>query len=693
MPRLNGFSRTILMIALFSFVLVMVSSQTATAFPRKVLLEDFTNTGCPPCATLVPILEQALEATADVVVPIGIHTSGPDGSDPWSLNDRGANNDQNIRGQYYGIRYVPTLEMNGTEYEGARSVAAITNAINNASEASSPLEIQVSATLADDQLDVHLVIEAEEDVPRSVLQVALLENYFYYPQGRNVQENHNNMLRFLPNANGTLFSAETGEIQEFDLQLDMEGVGFHELPMNNLSVIAWVQNSNHTVYQAARYMFPKIEVTDWSVSDFEGNDDGRPEPGETGALVLEMTNFSPDAGLENLIIEVTSDNEAIVMDNNRWEIDIINAGEEINNSNTPITFAVPEDFAPNRVTLNISVMDENQNPLIQLPASFTAGWPQLLIIDSSTDEHAADQVRTMFGENGPLPFADYYDRAVEGTVLGETIENYEAVLWFSFNAHVDVMGGWEEEQIMNYLDNGGTFIMSSQYFARTGSGTLMRDYLRVAPDEANVASNYIHGLGADEPYFGNSYLFAGGQLDNCAGNPDFKPSLVPLEEANMLLQWGDHGDNLGAAAVEHVTDTYKTLFLAFPLESIGGFIRTDEREEFMDALWHWYMQDGESSAPGEGNGVPVQFALNPSYPNPFNAATMIPFSLNESGNVNLSLFDLSGSLVSQLFQGSMTAGSHTISLNGGNLGLTTGLYIVRLNANGQTAQQRVLYLK
>ena len=43
--------------------------------------------------------------------------------------------------------------------------------------------------------------------------------------------------------------------------------------------------------------------------------------------------------------------------------------------------------------------------------------------------------------------------------------------------------------------------------------------------------------------------------------------------------------------------------------------------------------------------IPAGFALSGNYPNPFNPVTTIEFSLEQSGEVNLSVFNVAGQLV------------------------------------------------
>ncbi len=89
--------------------------------------------------------------------------------------------------------------------------------------------------------------------------------------------------------------------------------------------------------------------------------------------------------------------------------------------------------------------------------------------------------------------------------------------------------------------------------------------------------------------------------------------------------------------------------------------------------------------------LPTEIYLSESYPNPFNSASTIRFSLPEAAGVDLSVFDLTGRQVMTLVSGEVEAGFHSVTLDGNNL--CSGMYLVRMNALGQTEIVKVTYIK
>jgi rhamnogalacturonan endolyase len=75
------------------------------------------------------------------------------------------------------------------------------------------------------------------------------------------------------------------------------------------------------------------------------------------------------------------------------------------------------------------------------------------------------------------------------------------------------------------------------------------------------------------------------------------------------------------------------------------------------------------------NKLPSVFKLYQNYPNPFNPHTTIAFDLPNAVNVTISIYDVSGRLVSNLVNENYQAGSYKITFDGSNL--ASGLYFVR----------------
>jgi len=85
-----------------------------------------------------------------------------------------------------------------------------------------------------------------------------------------------------------------------------------------------------------------------------------------------------------------------------------------------------------------------------------------------------------------------------------------------------------------------------------------------------------------------------------------------------------------------------------------------------------------------------------SYPNPFNPATNIVFSLPTSSEVSLAIHDVSGRRVRTLLGGSLGAGRHTARWNGrddAGRAAAAGIYLVRLTTADRVQVQKIALIK
>ena len=89
--------------------------------------------------------------------------------------------------------------------------------------------------------------------------------------------------------------------------------------------------------------------------------------------------------------------------------------------------------------------------------------------------------------------------------------------------------------------------------------------------------------------------------------------------------------------------------------------------------------------------VPSQIMIVGAYPNPFNPSTAISYQINQEADVNISIFNLNGQLVAELFNGSQDIGIYQIDFNGD--GLSSGMYIVKVSNQSEIHTQKILLMK
>ena len=89
--------------------------------------------------------------------------------------------------------------------------------------------------------------------------------------------------------------------------------------------------------------------------------------------------------------------------------------------------------------------------------------------------------------------------------------------------------------------------------------------------------------------------------------------------------------------------------------------------------------------------LPTAYSLEQNYPNPFNPSTEITYTLPESGNVEIKVFDLSGRQVDVLVQEHQSAGSYRLRLDGSHM--SSGIYIYTLSSGSVNLTRKMILLK
>jgi uncharacterized protein (DUF362 family) len=100
---------------------------------------------------------------------------------------------------------------------------------------------------------------------------------------------------------------------------------------------------------------------------------------------------------------------------------------------------------------------------------------------------------------------------------------------------------------------------------------------------------------------------------------------------------------------------------------------------------------GVTSVPGGASPTASTFALNNSYPNPFNPSTQISFSLGVTGFASLKIYDISGREVATLMNEQTEAGRYTIAWNASHC--ASGIYFCRLVSGGRQAIQKIVLVR
>ena len=172
---------------------------------------------------------------------------------------------------------------------------------------------------------------------------------------------------------------------------------------------------------------------------------------------------------------------------------------------------------------------------------------------------------------------------------------------------------------------------------------------------------------------------------------DFPDGIRPVGSARLAMTYdGVNPTQLGGAAVfwaDANVNGPMVVYLAFPFEMIYD---SGERNALMARALQMLSiinRVGES----QNNIIAEKMLLHSNFPNPFNPATTLSYSLPASGPVKATLFNLLGQPVRELFDERQIAGEHRRMIDLRDL--PSGVYFFRLQSGREVKQQKWILQK
>jgi len=209
------------------------------------------------------------------------------------------------------------------------------------------------------------------------------------------------------------------------------------------------------------------------------------------------------------------------------------------------------------------------------------------------------------------------------------------------------------------------------------------------------------------PYMNRANLY-----DNANPNFVLPPNNVEAIKQFLLYKWTNNADtNWAYDPGASLTQTWPLpenlrIPTSNPLKTAGmgglplgdlyrwdrsRYITWKAQEETENAQIQSWLVNGITGVADQKPGIPTNFELSQNYPNPFNPVTNIDYSIPQTGQVSLKVYDLLGQEVATLFDGEQRLGNYTIKFNGSNLG--SGVYFYRLQSGTTSISKKLLLMK
>ena len=253
----SGFNATSATIEILENDFLQLVYQLEEDLRRFVLLEHFSNTGCPPCPVSDEIVNDLAESYGpSQLVVLSYHANYPSPSDPMYLAAQDANDS---RIQFYQPPSLPRAYVDGLLVSDPLSAASYQDLIESQLVKDTLLiiafqELSWTDTLMKGKLQIKALQSISSD---HRLFIALIEDEIHYntPPGSNGQTHFDAVLRaFYPDGNGIIVNLLAQETETVDFGIPLSTDWGHDV-----TVIAFVQNlQTKAVLQSGWTRYPEF---------------------------------------------------------------------------------------------------------------------------------------------------------------------------------------------------------------------------------------------------------------------------------------------------------------------------------------------------------------------------------------------------------------------------------------------------
>jgi hypothetical protein len=598
----------------------------------------------------------------------------------------------NQRWNYYGLQGAPSVEFDGYDLQvgGGQNMYPVYAPIVANHLANDLAKLTVFATMVVDgqagtgTIDATVTIAPGETVANPnecKIRCVVFENNLVVCCDPRGNDDWNTIARdALPDEQLTV--STSGQVQDYDRVFTLNPAW----DTDNLHAIVYVQrDTNKRILNAAHTLSLfnlELATLDPVTQVISG-----------GAVPVEWDEEVTYTGATDDDVEVTVDKSALPAG---WDAELVH-----NSITYSDNFTISGMTAGQEEPFLVRVIPGGGNDLgvvtvrcepVSLPAAgkqvdLNTFWntPAILLVDD--DNGAAHEV----AYKNAISDAGYASVTHSVNALGvpttSNLNIYDAVVWTTGSDETNTIDSSAETEIRNYLDAGGRFFLSSHGFMdERGFNPLSINYLRVASFTLDQGANQGTGLVGD--------VIGDGLVLNPLA-PPFTDRADRINPNTGAVAWL-RNQLSNPIALRYDQGTYKTVFMAAAFDGISAIAADPNNQKIvMKRILDWFIPPPATDV-NPGTGAAAKIALAQNAPNPFSSTTSLSFVLPKSGPVSLSVYDVSGRLVSTLVNRPMDAGNHQVVWDGRDSGGNTvanGVYMLRLQAGGETLTRDMVRMK
>ncbi len=260
-------------------------------------------------------------------------------------------------------------------------------------------------------------------------------------------------------------------------------------------------------------------------------------------------------------------------------------------------------------------------------------------------------------------------------------------LFFTFDATVNDI----TRRIYSYNIHAKAFGDQESYERRVNASSQLKSFL----DQFRTGDNVIFLGDYNDMLTESSFGGAPSPYDNFVQDENYYTITKSLEEAGAFSFLVGQFQSM----IDHITVSHDLIE-----DHIEGAQRVDNVQSYVanytsttsDHAPVWTRFDFSRSLVSIDDQIadrPSSFELEQNYPNPFNPTTNLRFTLPESSNVSVEVFDVMGRRVATVADNQQfSSGSHTLTFDAS--GLSSGMYIYRVSlAGGESLSGKMMIIK
>ncbi|MCB5253416.1 MAG: C25 family cysteine peptidase [Candidatus Cloacimonadaceae bacterium] len=484
------------------------------------------------------------------------------------------------------------------------------------------------------------------------------------------------------------------------------------------SVVIEVEGADDFVYEYSMTInAPKLGFAIYQVSDPEGNDNGRIDPGETFVLSIPFTNVGHAAAMQvqtaviinggnTIITPIVTDFDNLAIGVEAVSMYSVSLSSQVNPGSTIqiVAMASYGGYTETKV-YNVVVgilVDGFENGLTDFPWSFEGGnWT----IDTQAHQGSYSVRSASINNNQSTAMSVTMSSPVDGIIsFWKKISSEESHDYLKFYVNGMLKNQWSGDQPwsqVSYMVQPGTNTYRWEY-VKDGSVSEGSDCVWL--DEVSFPASTIETgtptilIDRDILDFGNVDIGAEDYLPITISNMGDVSMLGSLQVPEPYTLDPDNE--------EYVGNISYVLAAGEALEYSIGFRPTEEG--IYPAYLIIHSDDPNAQVTNVslmGSAIPVsnEDGVNPlitqlgaNYPNPFNPTTTISFSLKEKGPVTINIYNILGQKVKILLSDDMQAGHHNLIWNGkdkNNLNVASGVYFYRMQSREYTNTRKMILMK